>query len=506
MKIKKILPFFVFLLVFSTSLLAEARPDQEPMNDSTIRVIVRFAKVRGLPDAKAKIIKQLGFGTMLRVLAKSGEFYQVTALHVSPASVQPTWYILQSEVETVHTSPQRPLVENRLVTFEPLQPIAGQAVVFTALNFRTPNLLKWDMGDGTVLTSGSKSSQLQEARLAYAYPLAGTYLVKVYDDNGNLSLPPLTFPVTVAAFPRSLRINPEKPMANHPLTITALNFNTPENIYWDLGDGFTIKPGAENGILNPMFMITHTYTAAGTYTVKAYDNKGDSSLPPLSLGVDVAADPSLIKAEPEKTTVVSFDPNPVLIIPGDTTAKTDLVQPSQAPAPAKRYMLIKIGPYAGYFRPTFSKDKSLYDLFTKIYGDGDVIYGARLGVHVWQGFYFWLSAAQYKVIGKTTFTEEKTTLTVTPLNAFIRYSFDLGFFNPYAGIGFTYLSFKEESNNPTTSGNGSNAAFEGGFELKLNRHLFLDFGIRYEQIKVKPTGFEIDLGGLQAGVSLLVSF
>jgi hypothetical protein len=40
----------------------------------------------------------------------------------------------------------------------------------------------------------------------------------------------------------------------------------------------------------------------------------------------------------------------------------------------------------------------------------------------------------------------------------------------------------------------------------MNRHFFLDFNARYEEIKVKPTDFEIDLGGLQAGVSLLVSF
>jgi hypothetical protein len=34
----------------------------------------------------------------------------------------------------------------------------------------------------------------------------------------------------------------------------------------------------------------------------------------------------------------------------------------------------------------------------------------------------------------------------------------------------------------------------------------LDLAVRYDMIKVNPTGFEIDLGGLQAGVALLVSF
>jgi hypothetical protein len=36
----------------------------------------------------------------------------------------------------------------------------------------------------------------------------------------------------------------------------------------------------------------------------------------------------------------------------------------------------------------------------------------------------------------------------------------------------------------------------------------MDLGIRFDQIKIKPeqSPNEIDLGGLQAGISLLVSF
>ena len=433
MRIKKILPFYVFLLLFCAFLLADAKPDQEQTAAGMVKVIVRFAKIRILPAADAKIIKQIGYGTMFLVLGKSGEYFQVTALNVPPSSVKPVWYILQSEVEAASTQPLRPRQENRLVTFEPPRPVAGQPVLFTALNFRTPNLLKWDMGDGMVLTSGSKSSQVMEVRLAYAYAAAGSYEVKVYDDNGNLSLPPLTFKVPVAAYPRSLQVKPEKP---------------------------------------------------------------------LSMSIQVAADPSLIKTEPEKTTIILNKTNPARHIPRVATVKLDgnkLVESSPTPSPVKKNLLIKIGPYAGFFQPRDA------DLKT-IYGKGDVIYGGRLGVHLWQGFYFWFSASQFKVIAKTTFSEDKTTLTLNPLSAFLRCGISLGFFKPYAGIGFMYMSFKEESSIGNITGNGRDIAYEGGFELKMNRHFFLDFGVRYEEIKVKPTGFEIDLGGLQAGVSLLVSF
>jgi hypothetical protein len=503
MRIKKILPFYVFLLILCTFLPADAGPEQEQTNPGAVKVIVRFAKIRILPAADAKIIKQIGYGSLFLVLGKSGEYFRVTALNESPAFDKQAWYIHQSEVEAASTQPLRPSQADRLVTFEPLRPVAGQPVLFTARNFRTPNLLKWDMGDGTVLTSGSKSSHLLEARLAYAYDAAGTYKVKVYDDNGDLSLPPLAFQVSIAAFPRSLQLNPKKPLANHPITITALNFETPENILWDLGDGNEIKPGDKSGIVKSSFMITHIYTAAGTYTVKAWDANGNKSLPPVLLPILVAADPNLVEIEPVKKTIVINNPGPALNIPNLATVKPDrkeLVVPSPTPARVKKNLFMKIGPYAGYFQPRDANLKS-------IYGEGDVIYGGRLGIHLWQGFHFWLSASQFKVIGKTTYSEDKTTLTLTPLSAFLRCNISLGFFKPYAGIGFTYMGFKEESSiSPNTTGNGKNTAYEAGFELKMNRHFFLDFNARYEEIKVKPTDFEIDLGGLQAGVSLLVSF
>jgi outer membrane protein W len=92
---------------------------------------------------------------------------------------------------------------------------------------------------------------------------------------------------------------------------------------------------------------------------------------------------------------------------------------------------------------------------------------------------------------------------------FLRYNIGRGFFIPYAGVGYTFLSFKEESEYVgNTKGNGSNTSFEAGFELKLNRHFFLDIGARFDRIKFQSEHIEgqIDLGGLQAGLSLLVSF
>ncbi|MCX6554599.1 MAG: PKD domain-containing protein [Candidatus Aminicenantes bacterium] len=500
MKSKITLSLVAFSLVLSNFMLAAAAPDQEQTQTPRAKVIVRFAGIRALPAVNAKIIKQIGYGTMLLVLGKTGDYFQVAPIQAAQASVVPVWYIHQGEIELVSTKTFAGLQESRQVKFEPQRPVAGQPVLFTALNFHTPNLLKWDMGDGIVLTSGSKSSQVADARLAYAYAAAGTYEVKVYDDKGDLSLPPLTFKVTVAAYPRLLQVNPERPVANRPLTISALNFDTPQNITWDLGDGTEIKPGNESGFVKPCFMITHIYAAAGIYTVKAWDVNGNKSLPPVVLSVQVGADTGLIRIEPVKRKVLADNAAPVQNALVPLTVKPDNLEVAESTPPRpKKNLAIKIGPYAGFFQPRDANLKS-------IYGDGDVIYGGRLGIHVWQGVYVWLSASRFQVIAKTTFSEEKTTLTLTPLSAFLRGGLSLGFFCPYVGIGYTHMTFKEESEIGNVKGDGGNTSYEAGFELKMNRHFIMDLGVRYDLIKVNLTGFDVDLGGLQAGISLLVSF
>ncbi len=542
-----------------------------------VRVTVRFAKIRIQPSSNAKIIKEIGYGTMLRVLGRSGEYFQVVALDAPVATTTGSWYVLRNEVDAVQPEESKALVDDRRVSCAPANPAAGQPVLFTASHFRTPNLLKWDMGDGTVLTSGSKISQGEDMTLSYAYAAAGRYLVRVFDDSGDMNSPPVAIQVTVSAHMRLLQINPEQPAANHPLTITAFNFHTPEKIAWDLGDGTEIHPGAGPGVVKPTFLVSHVYENEGTFTVKAYDSGGDKTQPPLTVEVRVAADPRRIKVVPAgaetgmdlEFSAVNFNTPERLrwemgdgtVIPGekeagvqvgslvtysykkpgnylvkaydwngDVTRKpvqfivtvrdrvsgtTEAVKPI-LPAPAnetppgiipvverKKPSLIKIGPFAGYFKPKNAD-------FKEMYGEGDVLFGARLGIHVWQGFYFWLSASQYKVIGKTTVTEDKTTLTLLPVGAFVRYHVGNSFFVPYAGIGLSFLSYKEESEYVGNhKGHGSNISFEAGIEMKINRYISLDLGARLDQLKVRPENpllDEVELGGLQAGITLLVSF
>ena len=162
--------------------------------------------------------------------------------------------------------------------------------------------------------------------------------------------------------------------------------------------------------------------------------------------------------------------------------------------------LFKFGSYIGYFSPRDNNLSEIYD------GGNDAIFGLKMGVHVWNGFYIWLSGMQYKKVSDTSFLDEITRLTINPLNLSLRYTYKWGSINPYAEIGYTYLFFKEEANIGNVEGEGKGFSLDGGLEFWLSARFIVDFGIRYSQVKVSPTGDEIDLGGLQFGLAFLVVF
>jgi hypothetical protein len=425
----------VFVL-FSAALAMQLDSRPVGQDPEFVRVAVRFAVVRHRPDPAAAAVKEIGYGTILNVLATSGEFFRVAPLGVEN-TVQP-WYVLRRDVESTALAKAQDTVQTRSVSFAPSDPVPGRQLLFTARGFGAPNLLKWDMGDGTVLITGGRASLGGEATLAYAYAVAGTYLVKVFDKGGADGLLPVTLEVKV--FPRTQE--------------TPLNASQPPQRAETPQD-----PPRETGV-----------KPSPAETPK--DLPGESGE----------------KAPPVAPTAVSLPAAPI-------------------PAPARsKYPFIKLGPYGGFFRPTDA-------LFKEIYGEGDVLFGGRLGLRIWKGFYLWLSLAQYKSIGRTSFSEDKTTLTLTPASAFLRFDVGQGFFIPYVGVGYTFLSYEEDAADigGINKDSGGDAALEAGFEFKVSRHLYIDLGARFTRILFpteNPLNPEelLDLGGLQAGISLLISF
>ncbi len=160
--------------------------------------------------------------------------------------------------------------------------------------------------------------------------------------------------------------------------------------------------------------------------------------------------------------------------------------------------LFRFGAYGGYFAP---RNESLQQVYKK----QDVIYGAKFGVTLWRGLDVWLTGMQYKQDGTTTLLKDRTQLTLTPLTLSLRYTLRAGFFNPYVGAGYSYVFYKEVSDIGSLTGEGKGYTLDAGIEFKLSRNFSLDLGLAYSDIKVKPTGFDVQLGGLQLGLAFILS-
>jgi len=159
---------------------------------------------------------------------------------------------------------------------------------------------------------------------------------------------------------------------------------------------------------------------------------------------------------------------------------------------------VKIGAYSGYFSP---KD----DILNEVYGGKDVIIGLKIGVHVWQGFYAYLSTMQYQQVGETQLGDV-TRLQLNPLSLSLRYTFSLGVVNPYLEGGFTQVYFSEKSDIGNTKDSGSGFSADAGIEFHLSNRFIFDLGAHYSQVRVQPGEIEVDLGGFQVGISFLVAF
>jgi opacity protein-like surface antigen len=168
--------------------------------------------------------------------------------------------------------------------------------------------------------------------------------------------------------------------------------------------------------------------------------------------------------------------------------------------PAKRW--VKIGPFVGAY---FPHDAKLKDFYTST----DVIYGLRLGVHIWNGLFIWLTGSQFKAISETTILKDVTRLTLNPLHLSLRYTLPYGSLNPYAQIGYTQIYFKEESVLGIKKDKSTGFSLGSGVEFNLSSHIILDLGLNYSQAKIKiqvsdSVEEEFDLGGFEVALSFLV--
>jgi PKD repeat protein len=147
---------------------------------------------------------------------------------------------------------------NRQIIYQPTSPRVDQEVYFQTREFIT-NSIDWNFGDGTMVSGGSTT-------MSHRFMTQGTYTVSAKDSTINHT--PVTTVITILAENRYIVVSPPEIRTNEPVTVTAFNFRG-DYILWDFGDG-TQRSGLHSE--------THQYTRAGTYTITAQDENGESQV------------------------------------------------------------------------------------------------------------------------------------------------------------------------------------------------------------------------------------
>ncbi len=168
--------------------------------------------------------------------------------------------------------------ENRYIQASPAQPAAGQQTQFTAVNFNTPNNIRWEMGDGTILSRANIRRAQGQSTVTHTYAAAGTYTVKAYDWDGDMKTTPVTLVVNVTRPVRAIAYTPAVPRVDEPVYFTALNFFS-QSIDWNFGDGTVVAGGST--------MQMHRYQSPGTFTVSANESAAGANLGPVTTSINV---------------------------------------------------------------------------------------------------------------------------------------------------------------------------------------------------------------------------
>lgn len=162
---------------------------------------------------------------------------------------------------------------------------------------------------------------------------------------------------------------------------------------------------------------------------------------------------------------------------------------------------LRLGPSAAMFN---SGD----EILKKIYGGNNFIYGFKTGSEFWGGFSLWFSGYFYNVKSRVSYTKEDTTFSSTSLALNLQYMPAMKWaVRPYIAVGYINTSYDETveaENFEVVSGNGSGYSLMFGLDFKLNSRISFCLEAKYDSVIVKPTGFNVELGGFSAVSSILI--
>ena len=166
-----------------------------------------------------------------------------------------------------------------------------------------------------------------------------------------------------------------------------------------------------------------------------------------------------------------------------------------------------IGLQGGAF---FAQDVDLQQLYGKSLPFFGVEATLRLPISEPHGLDLAVGGRQLKADGKTTYTQEATSLRLTNLSVAIRYSYDSGRFAVVLGPGIDYIKYEETyaETFPVPSANGKAVGFniQGTVYFHLTAGLSIKGYGKYCGASTENPGFRVNLGGAEWGAGVLYRF
>lgn len=139
--------------------------------------------------------------------------------------------------------------------------------------------------------------------------------------------------------------------------------------------------------------------------------------------------------------------------------------------------------------------------FKDIYGGG-MTYGVEFGTEISRHLEMWIDGSYFSKKGELTVTREETKLKIIPVGGGLRYSLSLGSIHVYAGIGINYYFYKETNPIGDINWGKLGGVFNVGSFIKIKEEWSIDFFMSYSYCEMKPADFNINIGGIEAGIKL----
>lgn len=152
-----------------------------------------------------------------------------------------------------------------------------------------------------------------------------------------------------------------------------------------------------------------------------------------------------------------------------------------------------------YFHPSQT-------VFRDIYGSG-FMYGFEIDKGVWKNIRVWLGARYFQKHGELTYTKERTLVNMLPVGLGIKYEYaGKEKIKLYAELGLRYNAFRESNVLGRVQEERLGFVFGIGSAFKISEKFFIDLFIDYSSCKFRSADFNIQIGGLEAGLGFGYQF